>query len=421
MLFRSPSDYQKWSDTAVDLAVNDLGLNRVRLEIRSGAENPFDSFKAYFVDGGSRSVWTSGWYTPVNDNADPNNINLSGFQFSELDHSIDTVVLPMKGLLEANGEQLYVNMNYVDFDTSSSLHYQDPDEYAELMLATYQHMQSKYGFVPDAIEIILEPDNSSWGGTHIGQAIVATANLLGANGFTVPDFIGPSVTNSNNTTSYLDGMLTVPGVSSYLTEIAYHRYGGPSDAVLQDISGRAAQLGIGTSMLEHIGSGYLALHDDLKKGNVQAWQQFTLAYPTGDNGAQYFTVSDPTGASPTVSYGDRTRYLRQYFKYIRSGAVRIEAGSNAGSFDPVAFVNTDGGQVVVVKATAGGSFSVDGLQAGTYGVQYTTSSETATDLPDVTLTSGGTLAAAIPAAGVLTVYPKTAGQAPAPKIGRAHV
>ena len=95
--------------------------------------------------------------------------------------------------------------------------------------------------------------------------------------------------------------------------------------------------------------------------------------------------------------------------------MRFDAVSNAVSFDAVAFRNTDGGQVVVVKATAGGSFSIDGLQAGTYSIQYTTSSETATDLPDdVTITSGGRLDTAIPAAGVLTVFARPGGQVSAP-------
>lgn len=403
-----PSDYQKWSGTAIDLAVNDLGINRVRLEVRSGAENSVDSFTAYLNGSLSRTAWKASWYTIQNDDSNPNNVNLSGFKFSELDHIIDTAVLPMKQLVEANGEQLYINLNYIDFSTASVLHYQNPDEYAEFMLATFQHIQSKYGFVPDAIEIILEPDNSSWSGSHIGPSIVATADLLQASGFAVPDFLAPSVTNAGEVPAYLDGMLaSAPTSMDYLTEVSYHRYGGISDSVLQTIAARAELYGIRASMLEHIGSGHVALHDDLKKANVQAWQQFTLAYPTSDNGAQYFTVANPTGASPTVSYGGITKYLRQYFKYIRSGAVRFDATSNnIGSFDPVAFRNTDGGDVVVVKASTGGSFSIVGLQAGTYGVQYTTSAEFATDLADVTVSSGGTLDTSIPAAGVLTVFPK---------------
>ena len=40
-------DFQKWSGAVVDLAVNGLGINRVRLEIKSGAENPVDSFTPY--------------------------------------------------------------------------------------------------------------------------------------------------------------------------------------------------------------------------------------------------------------------------------------------------------------------------------------------------------------------------------------
>ncbi|MCI0771556.1 MAG: carboxypeptidase regulatory-like domain-containing protein, partial [Chloroflexi bacterium] len=374
-------DFQKWSGAAVDLAVNGLGINRVRLEIKSGAENPVDSFTPYMNGTLSRAAWKAGWYTPVNDDADPNTINLSGFQFSALDHSIDTVVLPMKQLVEANGEQLYVNLNYVDFNTTSALHHQDPAEYAEFMLATFQHMQGKYGFVPDAIEIILEPDNSLWDGSKIGLSIVATANLLQANGFAPPDFIAPSVAGAAQLANHFDAMAgSAPASLSFLTEIAYHRYGGMSAGQFNDLTTRANLHGLDTSMLEHIGSGHVDLHEDLKKGNVSAWQQFTLAYPTSDNGAQYFIIGNPTGASPTVSYGDRTRYLRQYFKYIRSGAVRFDAVSNAVRLDAVAFRNTDGGQVVVVKATAGGSFSIDGLQAGTYSIQYTTSSETATDL-----------------------------------------
>ena len=46
---------------------------------------------------------------------------------------------------------------------------------------------------------------------------------------------------------------------------------------------------------------------------------------------------------------------------------------------------------VVVKATAGSAFSIDGLPAGSYGIKYTTVSQYDVDLPDVTLST--TLAA----------------------------
>ena len=102
------------------------------------------------------------WYEIINDNSDPDSINPSGYQFAELDHTVENVILPLKQRLEANNESLFVNLNVVDFTCcqgASNLEYQDsPDEYAELVLATYQHLQSQYGWVPDAWEVILEPD-----------------------------------------------------------------------------------------------------------------------------------------------------------------------------------------------------------------------------------------------------------------------
>ena len=102
----------------------------------------------------------------------------------------------------------------------------------------------------------------------------------------------------------------------------------------------------------------------------------------------------------------RTKFLRQYFKYIRRGAVRIGAASTNASFDPVAFINAGGQYVVVVKAAAGGSFSIAGLPAGTYGIKYTTSKNYNMDEPDVEVNSGAAASASIPDAGVATIYLK---------------
>ena len=66
--------------------------------------------------------------------------------------------------------------------------------------------------------------------------------------------------------------------------------------------------------------------------------------------------------------------------------------------------------MVVVKAASGGTFAVQGLPAGTYGLKYTTNAAYDVDLPAVTLAAGQGLTAAIPAAGVLTVYQQSAAQ-----------
>ncbi|MBI4674398.1 MAG: hypothetical protein HY741_22365 [Chloroflexi bacterium] len=49
--------------------------------------------------------------------------------------------------------------------------------------------------------MILEPDNTQFNGTRIGQVVAAASARLRQHGFT-PHFILPSVTNMNNYTQY---------------------------------------------------------------------------------------------------------------------------------------------------------------------------------------------------------------------------
>jgi hypothetical protein len=405
VFFTPNSLMHKYKNLVYDLAINELGINRVRLEITSGLENPVDYGAQHVAGRMSYKDWAKVRYQVINDNEDPFVINPNGFHFTELDARVDNMVLPLKQRLEDRGEKLYINLTYVDFGPSKFKHKDFPEEYAEFILATFLHLQDKYGWVPDAVEVTLEPENAHWSGKQIGQAMVAAGNRLKAYGFH-PKFIAPSNTNMAKAIIWFDEMMRVPGVQSYLSEFSYHRYGGVSDTNLYTIASRAEQYKINTAMLEHIGSGYEDLHKDLKIGRNSAWGQYTLAGPGEDAGGRYFWVDESNPDRPIVNMGSRARFLRQYFKYIRSGAVRIQATTYSNIFDPLAFINTDGKYVVVVKATAGGSFSIQGLPAGTYGIKYTTSNQYDVDWPDTTLTEGQTVQASIPEPGVITVYAK---------------
>jgi hypothetical protein len=167
------------------------------------------------------------------------------------------------------------------------------------------------------------------------------------------------------------------------------------------------QYGVRTAMLEHITSGYDDLHDDLKVARNSAWQEFALAYPgTGDDGGIYYAIDTANPGRPLVRITPRAKFLRQYFRFIRPGAQRIEATTSKVDFDPVAFINTNGRYVVVVKANGDGTFTVGGLPGGRYGITYTTSAQYDVALPDVTLAAGQNLAAIMPAAGAITIYGK---------------
>jgi hypothetical protein len=402
------TSFPLYHDELIDRIVNELGVNRVRLVIRSGSENPTDFFtQAWITHTILPATYMTKRYEIINDNSDPHSANLAGFHFPELDLQVTAVVNPMRQLLAARGEKLYVNLNYIDFEPSAFEHFSKPAEYAEFLLVVFQHLQSKFGWVPDAVEVILEPDNStSWTPAAIGAAIVAAGDRLKAAGFD-PDFIAPSNKNMTGALEWFDQIIQVPRVREYLTDIAYHRYGGVSSASLQSIGRRTTQWGVRSGMLEKIGATVNELYADLTQGMNSEWAQYSLAYCGGTtNGGVYYNLDLSSPAQPRIIMDSRAKLLRQYFLFVRYGAVRVGAASGNSQLDPVAFRNTNGKLVVVVKADAAVSFEVRLLPPGTYGINYSTASQFDVDKVDVTIGAGGTVPVTIPAAGVVTIYRK---------------
>ncbi len=407
-------------------AMVDVGLNRLRVEVRSGLEHRRDNWAEWKAKklGKDDPWWRSVMFATENDNDDPNTIDPAGFHFADLDFDVDEVVTPLRARLAAQGERLYVNVTYTAFTQGnpfwSTYVHRDPEEYAEFVLATYQHLQQKYGWVPDSWEVILEPDNTFvlegsrgflknwtyWHAADVGRAIAAAGRRLKAAGFT-PHFVAPSTLNAAKAAPYFDEAMAVPGASEYLKELSYHRYSDASDAAVAAIGRRAEQHGIDAAMLEEISADYHHLHTDLTLGHNSGWAQYRLAtVGKQDSTGIYFRIDRSDPARPRIVMNERTKFFRQYFRFVRSGAQRIGARTSSRAFDPVAFVNRDGGTVVVVKATRAGAFTLAALPAATYGLKYTTAAAYDKDLPDVTVMEGGSLSAAIPDAGVLTAYRK---------------
>jgi len=392
-----------FKDELFDRAVNEAGINRLQLPVRSGVESNQDNWSLYQAGALSDAEWRAVRYATVNDNGDPNSLNPSGFHFSELDDMVSRIVLPVKQRVEANGETLHVTLTYVAFTqqiTTGSYHHANAAEYAEFILAAFQHLQTRFGLVPDALEVILEPDNvSQWTPSVVGAAIVSVSDRLGAAGFS-PEILAPSTTNMANAPTFFNSWPAA--ARARVQTVVYHRYSGVSAGALQTIAG----LGKETAMLEwwSASNGYQVLHEDLKSGRNSAWQQGVLGGDQGPMALYLIDTSNP--AQPVVTINDKTKFTRQYFKYVRRGAVRIGATSTSNALDPVAFINPSGGQVVVVKATGAASFTVGGLAAGTYGISSATAAAWGVTAPDQTITAGQTVTASLPGAGVLTIYRK---------------
>ena len=412
------AEFPLYKDALFDSAVNWLGINRLRLEAYAGIENSRDYCNEGLIGQIDNQRWLCARFETENDDDDPDHIEWSNYHFSQMDYTVERVVLPIKRLLEARGETLYLNVNYDAFvlrcPGTPYHHLDDLDEYAEFALATFLHLRDTFGLVPDAWEMILEPDNTNWRGPAIGEAMVRTGRLLAEHGFH-PDFIAPSNTEMAAAVRYFDEIVRVPGALDYLDEISYHRYRGPQREDVEAIGERAARYGLRSAMLEHIGSGHEDLYEDLAIGRNSAWQQFALAYggrnaarnQKNDRGGVYFPIDISDPERPRILVGRRTHYLRQTFRFVRAGARRIGAGSTDGRHQPLAFVNRDAGTVVVVKSDAPGELDIIGLPAGRYAVTYTTEKERGAMLPAIALAAGDTLRARIPAAGVLTAHPDT--------------
>ena len=404
-----------YRDAVVDAAV-ELGINRVRIGLGSGmAENSVDYFQNFIdknEDAGGPSppaeyaASIANRRVPVNDNDDPNTISPAGFTWGAIDWEVDNVVLPLKSKLAEKGERLWWAVSYVHFSKTNQLHIDSPLEYGELILATWDHIQMKYGIVPDGLEICLEPDNEVIEVTEeeLAAMIVAARDRLIEAGYEKPTFTAPSSVYAPNALPYYEKIKAAnPVAASYIDEIGYHRYKSIDDAGLAKLRSRAEADGKMTAMTEFAGATYLELHQDLKIGKVSAWEQFALGYPTDDNGYQYFYV---TGSNPNfvVNMGSRTKFLRQYMKFIRAGAVMKGATSSDPNFDGLPFQNLNGTYVMPIKFEAEGVLTVENLPAGTYGIKYTTESEYDVDLPNQTIPAGGAITFNMPATGVATIY-----------------
>lgn len=422
------TDFPAFQNAVLD-KVAQAGFNRVRLEVRAGAENSVDAYANWRAAGFPQGTqfpnyvtWRAKRYETINDNPDPNVINPAGFHFTELDDLVDSVVNPLRTRLAARGEALYVNLNYVVGlpQVTSGAYYvhQAPAEYAEFALAAFQHLQQRYGWVPNGMELVLEPDNNLpiWTPQLVGQVMAATGARLNAAGYT-PDFIAPSTVCMAAAVDYYDGIVAVPNALRYFKELSYHRYCAADLGTAQTIAARAANAGIATSMLEWWDprNDFRTLHEDLEFARNGAWQQGAMVDVQNDHTVGTVSFIDP--AVPSVArFTNPTQWFRRYFEFVRMGAVRLATSSDSSETNALAFRNTNGAFTVVVKATAAGAIAVAGLPAGIYGIDYTASAfndpgepNLIGTQPDQTIAAGQVLTTSIPAWGVITIHGKTGG------------
>lgn len=346
-------------DKILTALVEEGGINRLRLEMRSGMENPVDYWSQFQAGRLSYTGLKAHFYEKINDNNNPWVLNPKGIQFSELDFRVENIILPAMRIARRLGRPMTFSLCYVDFRWTklkgTLSHADNPEEYAELVAATYAHLKEKYGLVPAALEIILEPDNSDgWHGKQVGEAIVAVTRRLAKQGVNDPRIIAPSTSVARKTLPYFDELSAVPGAARHVTTLSYHRYGGHvSDDLLAQIVGRARKHGAQTAMLEYTHARIDDLFADLTKADVSSWQKYSISMVAGRGGnapGNMLIVTDPNPDHTRMQLLHSSTAMAHIFRGVDRGAVRIGSPSSQPWTKAVAFRNPDNRMTVAIMA-----------------------------------------------------------------------
>lgn len=376
---RFDGDWLSQRDAIFAALVDEAGIDRLRLEIRSGAENPVDYWSRFAAGQLSYTGFKERFYEKINDNADPFVLNPAGIQFSELDWRVENIVLPVKARVEARGRRFHLNLNYVDFRWTARQgtlsHADDSEEYAELIVATFDHLRGKYGLVPDSLEIVLEPDNSArWRGAQIGRAIVAVSRRLRAAGYGDVAIIAPSTAKAGRALPYFADAAQVPGAADAMATLSYHRYEGEPDLdLLHAIRDTARRDGLSTAMLEYVDGDLSDLIADLTEADATAWQLFGIAGRVRPDGAPrpgwLITATPQPGGPPRIGLSPIAAALALVFDNVGPGAVRIDTQSDSGAIGAVGFRDREGRLVLVIDPHRDGMLTLTGLPAGRYALR----------------------------------------------------
>lgn len=414
-----PGDRPVWWGPFMDL-VDDLNVNRIAMvNIRPGIQSPVDYWGEHVA---GRPTPTPprplrDWFWDYRQGAP--------FQWTLLDKMMENLILPLRDRLALRNEPLFVNFEYYNKSGGQfTIFRDDPDQFADWVLAIWEHLHTNYGMTPDGFSIN-EPSTTGdhWTMAQVGAAINAVGTRLAASGWH-PRFGGPASERIAGAQDDFDDLITQPGVSQYLTDIEYHLYGGFKTSDLTALIQRGITYGKNVAMSEYLNARRNDLDALLRDGKISYFRQLGLGglrcIPrTPAPGAATPTPApcnpDELGSLILVDASKNYRtfiqseawYLRQYMKFIHMKARAIKVTTQTASLHPVAFINPNGAPVVVVNVvnmSAGGGFVLRGLPPGTYNIKYTVAGDVNHDRPAQTIASGGEIATSIPAIGVITIY-----------------
>ncbi|VGO15085.1 hypothetical protein PDESU_03665 [Pontiella desulfatans] len=372
-------------DEILNEIVNDFGITGMRWHSPGGNSNMGERWERR------------------NDNDDADMPDWSAFNFKYADREITELVLPLKRLVEANGEPFSMYLTQAFYDTGSTgtspaWQMNSPGEHAEFLIALLRRLREVHGIEADYCTILNEPDyKSSWTPGMIHEMVRTVGPRLEAAGLKTRIQFPESLNVDVGWSDFIEPVINDEEFWSYIGLISYHRYGGFTK--LADLGQFAAERGLPTAQTEY---GYLTtdrLYEDLAIGNNSYWDIYSVH-------SQIETYGSPEIYNRIEKSSWYWR-LRQVIHYVRPGAVRVESASNNAQVRALAFIK-DGRTVAVVlndlDSTAR-SIRLSGLTQGTYGVCRSRTSNRYEELGLQTVDASGELTLDVPGGTVLTLYP----------------
>ena len=376
-------------DQIIDEAVDDLGLTFLRIGYSKLQE-------------------------PFNDNGNPRNINFPAFQDADvIDREVAQSMGRFNQRVQARGEPPAYLLDIDWEDTAPS--WMNDDEFAENITASVLYFRNQHGIHITFNSIDNEPGHfDPYTPERQRPMIKIMGRMFQDNGLPTKVALNEGL-NPSSTWDYIRAMESDGEVWPHIGLLNWHLY-GPSDPFRSLIRDFGVARGIPTGMTEYIGAEISHLMDDLTLGGVSYWTRYFIA----DRGASAAAPSNYFAAPfDGTSFDRNTSYyrFRQFMRYVRPGAVRIEASSSHGAVRAFAFDRAGSRVVVLVNTSAQAfDFTVQGLVPGRYGVSQTVGQSYAELGVQNVETS---IDVRLEGSGILTVYPASGNHPPIPTDWRA--
>jgi len=378
----------------IDQAVNDLGINRLRFEGVSG-----------------NSIRHRSWEW-LNDNNDPFDINWGGFNAGAVDERAIEWLGPWKRAVEARGEKfdLYVSPSFFHGGGSGDVPpwmLNDPQEYAEWVLALLLRLRDVHGITADYVSICNEAGNdNAFTPQVVARCMKALMPRLRREGFrTAVQF--PETVNASAAWQYIQALRNDPEVWQWIGLISYHWYGTKPDQLPQ-LRDFAWERGLPTAQTEFMDLTIDHLYNDLVLGGTSYWEVYGLASPDYKAALSHVT-------SDTFHGGQWYWRFRQVSHYVRPGAVRVGCASSGQGLRCLAFMQQARPIVVLINTSAprgAREVTVAGLTPGAYGLSRCVGTRTYEELGVAMVGGDGRLSVQVPADTVLTIYAREAANCP---------